>query len=111
MIRRTPRSTRTDTLFPYTTLFRSRGDEQSAAPLLALPTQGSGNRNASRLIYFGEPDRRDPQLGANLNLLPQWTEKADKSGLDPLGIQNIGVRLYQALLPGISKVTLRMRYY
>src|SRR3546814_16126039 len=25
MIRRTPRSTRTDTLFPYTTLFRSQG--------------------------------------------------------------------------------------
>src|SRR3546814_7107095 len=31
MIRRPPRSTRTDTLFPYTTLFRSRGD-QVAAP-------------------------------------------------------------------------------
>src|SRR3546814_8075674 len=30
MIRRPPRSTRTDTLFPYTTLFRSAG--QSAAP-------------------------------------------------------------------------------
>src|SRR3546814_2290652 len=27
MIRRPPRSTRTDTLFPYTTLFRSRGGE------------------------------------------------------------------------------------
>src|SRR3546814_15022883 len=27
MIRRTPRSTRTDTLFPYTTLFRSRGGD------------------------------------------------------------------------------------
>src|SRR3546814_16614234 len=27
MIRRPPRSTRTDTLFPYTTLFRSRLDE------------------------------------------------------------------------------------
>src|SRR3546814_10363142 len=26
MIRRPPRSTRTDTLFPYTTLFRSRGE-------------------------------------------------------------------------------------
>src|SRR3546814_6825398 len=26
MIRRPPRSTRTDTLFPYTTLFRSRAD-------------------------------------------------------------------------------------
>src|SRR3546814_16284130 len=30
MIRRPPRSTRTDTLFPYTTLFRSRGDRQRA---------------------------------------------------------------------------------
>src|SRR3546814_1177348 len=32
MIRRPPRSTRTDTLFPYTTLFRSRlvGDRQGA---------------------------------------------------------------------------------
>src|SRR3546814_14544121 len=29
MIRRPPRSTRTDTLFPYTTLFRSHGDWQS----------------------------------------------------------------------------------
>src|SRR3546814_20619001 len=27
MIRRPPRSTRTDTLFPYTTLFRSEGDD------------------------------------------------------------------------------------
>src|SRR3546814_8910933 len=31
MIRRPPRSTRTDTLFPYTTLFRSRRHEQSEA--------------------------------------------------------------------------------
>src|SRR3546814_7388650 len=28
MIRRPPRSTRTDTLFPYTTLFRSRGSSR-----------------------------------------------------------------------------------
>src|SRR3546814_1453078 len=28
MIRRPPRSTRTDTLFPYTTLFRSPGDRE-----------------------------------------------------------------------------------
>src|SRR3546814_9422029 len=32
MRRRPPRSTRTDTLFPYTTLFRS-GDERQAEPL------------------------------------------------------------------------------
>src|SRR3546814_17080767 len=30
MIRRPPRSTRTDTLFPYTTLFRSRPDRRGA---------------------------------------------------------------------------------
>lgn len=42
---------------------------------------------------------------------PQWTERADKRGLDPLGMQNAGVSLYQSLLPGISNVTLRIRYY
>src|SRR3546814_15087011 len=31
MIRRPPRSTRTDTLFPYTTLFRSAGGPEPAA--------------------------------------------------------------------------------
>src|SRR3546814_3686014 len=31
MIRRPPRSTRTDTLFPYTTLFRSAGDKLRTA--------------------------------------------------------------------------------
>src|SRR3546814_19957674 len=34
MIRRTPRSTRTDTLFPYTTLFRSRGGQECAGDRL-----------------------------------------------------------------------------
>src|SRR3546814_14696397 len=38
MIRRPPRATRTDTLFPYTTLFRSRMAEQYGVPVLgALP--------------------------------------------------------------------------
>src|SRR3546814_13576880 len=36
MIRRPPRSTRTDTLFPYTTLFRSVFLERGAAPDAAL---------------------------------------------------------------------------
>src|SRR3546814_5274540 len=39
MIRRPPRSTRTDTLFPYTTLFRSPGH----APSLFLPTTTTGS--------------------------------------------------------------------
>src|SRR3546814_9323355 len=35
MIRRPPRSTRTDTLFPYTTLFRSKGDQHTDRTILA----------------------------------------------------------------------------
>src|SRR3546814_18025071 len=49
MIRRPPRSTRTDTLFPYTTLFRSWGS--GPAP---LPRSGP---NSSR-------DRREPRRHA-----------------------------------------------
>src|SRR3546814_5470646 len=37
MIRRPPRSTRTDTLFPYTTLFRSRVSPDVRANYLASP--------------------------------------------------------------------------
>src|SRR3546814_5611066 len=47
MIRRPPRSTRTDTLFPYTTLFRS-GDVQAPGPvqLGRGDAQGSGAARA-----------------------------------------------------------------
>lgn len=43
--------------------------------------------------------------------LPEWTEYKKKNGLDPLGMQNSSVNLYQRLLPGIGNVTLCMRYY
>src|SRR3546814_7207064 len=46
MIRRPPRSTRTDTLFPYTTLFRSGGDDDR---LPAPDQEGHG-----RLQHFGQ---------------------------------------------------------
>src|SRR3546814_1814252 len=55
MIRRPPRSTRTDTLFPYTTLFRSgdAGGSAQAGGLLrgrrrALPDGGHGHRRDPR---------------------------------------------------------------
>src|SRR3546814_18907078 len=40
MIRRPPRTTRTDTLFPYTTLFRSLGTQQR--PRKLTPATGRG---------------------------------------------------------------------
>src|SRR3546814_9655442 len=45
MIRRPPRSTRTDTLFPYTTLFRSR---RRAAGALLRPHPGRSHAVACR---------------------------------------------------------------
>src|SRR3546814_10603167 len=49
MIRRPPRSTRTDTLFPYTTLFRSAPQARVAAP--ALPAARTGRAAATARPY------------------------------------------------------------
>src|SRR3546814_12912571 len=49
MIRRPPRSTRTDTLFPYTTLFRSTADLRSGDQPPRARTGGDGkHRRAGR---------------------------------------------------------------
>src|SRR3546814_17428336 len=60
MIRRPPRSTRTDTLFPYTTLFRSiRGrmsqaaDRESVSPLLKAA------RRDARRSWFSASERSE----------------------------------------------------
>src|SRR3546814_4209667 len=58
MIRRPPRSTRTDTLFPYTTLFRSRTAVQQIV-LLEVWQDGLGEldrRLGGRLRRVVEPD-------------------------------------------------------
>src|SRR3546814_8779122 len=49
MIRGPPRSTRTDTLFPYTTLFRSLADAAAPhLPPIQLPVAGEHDRPAPR---------------------------------------------------------------
>src|SRR3546814_4901904 len=48
MIRRPPRSTRTDTLFPYTTLFRSVGRDLRLAPV--------GERYGEQILVAHEAD-------------------------------------------------------
>src|SRR3546814_16199850 len=50
MIRRPPRSTRTDTLFPYTTLFRSKDD---AATRLRIRKYGYAEENVRNLHAAG----------------------------------------------------------
>src|SRR3546814_9320815 len=50
MIRRPPRSTRTDTLFPYTTLFRSRGFETVTYMLAGRMRHGDNKGNSGLLL-------------------------------------------------------------
>src|SRR3546814_10624755 len=47
MIRRPPRSTRTDTLFPYTTLFRSQAVHVRSCPLHRSPSRPRQSRSES----------------------------------------------------------------
>src|SRR3546814_21176492 len=51
MIRRPPRSTRTDTLFPYTTLFRSEALRRWHASGHKLYVYSSGSVDAQKLIF------------------------------------------------------------
>src|SRR3546814_20850988 len=105
MIRRPPRSTRTDTLFPYTTLFRSHafppagcvqravavasggGDQSVSAWIIWAPRTAHA---ASRLRLCGENrsvvgyhrlrgvECRDPiRVGAGLRHRPWWREWFD----------------------------------
>jgi hypothetical protein len=43
--------------------------------------------------------------------LPEWTEIGQDTGLDPLAMVRPTEALYQRLVPGISTITLRLRYY
>src|SRR3546814_13656078 len=61
MIRRPPRSTRTDTLFPYTTLFRSDGGEKGSA-------QGALEQYAINLNERAAEGRVDPLIGRDLEV-------------------------------------------
>src|SRR3546814_9727786 len=58
MIRRPPRSTRTDTLFPYTTLFRSTRSHRLSPPGNAALWLSSLRRRARRTTIARSPSRR-----------------------------------------------------
>src|SRR3546814_13247050 len=63
MIRRPPRSTRTDTLFPYTTLFRSAGADARTAGAYARALVAIGRTQATPQLLDrmagGRPRRHD----------------------------------------------------
>src|SRR3546814_11907933 len=79
MIRRPPRSTRTDTLFPYTTLFRSAPDAQPCPPRETLfgrgaavpapPCRGSarGDVSPGRPAQIGRLSGDQPDRGVGVD--------------------------------------------
>src|SRR3546814_14209991 len=71
MIRRPPRSTRTDTLFPYTTLFRSADRAADAG----VPPDPSGNGIVVRSAHSRPSDRADR---ANCHRLPDKDRKSTR---------------------------------
>src|SRR3546814_14499096 len=63
MIRRPPESTRTDTLFPYTTLFRSRRAQLVAggiAQIGEIDGASFGRMADARRVFRGRPAAGDP---------------------------------------------------
>src|SRR3546814_14430341 len=92
MIRRPPRSTRTYTLFPYTTLFRSRGAGRASvevdhAQLVQRPRHAVARCVADLLVVEREADRRfdQAQVGAAVE-----ARAAEAVGIDRRGVEQAG---------------------
>src|SRR3546814_2058192 len=85
MIRRPPRSTRTDTLFPYTTLFRSQRlyiRASLAAPCPQHAGKRPHNKRAARACSFagshlfgGSPRRHDGKARARKH---RWADRSEE---------------------------------
>src|SRR3546814_2503549 len=76
MIRRPPRSTRTDTLFPYTTLFRSRRSSRRTSRGQSVKTRRH-ERGVLGLRYLLRSS-----LGAGAGVEPDQVRRAVECGAD-----------------------------
>src|SRR3546814_2718643 len=82
MIRRPPRSTRTDTLFPYTTLFRSGGGLRalwgapSAAPSNLNPLRARGIFAARKDNHMAAKKQKDSSADLRMNE-KKWTRSEE----------------------------------
>src|SRR3546814_8707556 len=88
MIRRPPRSTRTDTLFPYATLFRSVGTADAEAGRLTLVHDGGARQldaPADQADQHRITRRARPGLGSNRFPQPPYNRSEEHtSELQPL---------------------------
>src|SRR3546814_20538340 len=83
MIRRTPRPTRTDTLFPYTTLFRSCTDLERRPAMTGVEAQDCILAEAQamawwRRLQYGMPNRAElEEFGVWMTTPPHAVDYAD----------------------------------
>src|SRR3546814_1547359 len=83
MIRRPPRSTRTDTLFPYTTLFRS---DPRMLQALYETLRRSGDRDQARSVF-------EAALATSPQVAALWQARlAVEDASDPLALEVAGRR-------------------
>src|SRR3546814_7630986 len=112
MIRRPPRSTRTDTLFPYTTLFRSRGFEQRGiddAALAGLVPARDGGQDADRTPHAGaHVDHRD--AAADRRLVALAGDAHDRSEEHTSELQSLMRISYAVFCLKKKKATKRTPY-
>src|SRR3546814_18212640 len=102
MIRRPPRSTRTETLFPYTTLFRSRAakqEDREMAEILVIHGLGMNMRGKVKQDVFGAMTL--PEYDASIRAA------AEELGLSPEIFQSnaegeIVDKLYEAAGRGVA---------
>src|SRR3546814_18979128 len=97
MIRRPPRSTRTDTLFPYTTLFRSTPHERCN---LNQPIRGGADKK--RAAHWSRPSlfQSSRSWSGRIRNLPQLDGRA---GFFELLIQLLGFFLVHAFLVALLR--------
>src|SRR3546814_15510664 len=83
MLRRPPRSTRTDTLFPYTTLFRSGQGRFHCAVHWAVCGHAPGSRDGKRVrVFFAPPVQRARPRAAAVAVTAAATARLLPGGAD-----------------------------
>src|SRR3546814_16574840 len=101
MIRRPPRSTRTDTLFPYTTLFRSVQYGDNGTPLLAVEDRGPGIPTAQREWVFEPYVRNGFASGTGLGLAVVRELVQAMGGVCRIADRPVGTRM-EIVLPWLA---------
>src|SRR3546814_13710640 len=104
MIRRPPRSTRTDTLFPYTTLFRSPGRQPVGR--LWRPAGFPGNIRGNRDANAGTGFRKRVVQGAVDEVVhqPRVAEAPLVLGRMHVDVDTDGVELEEQQVPRLAAV-------